>query len=93
MCSGVIIHRSGQTDVRCDTQGELAQAIGVENIVFIDYSDFGPSTFEPTVCLCPVDLGSTADLAGYVLSDKDPGDKYDPFDAHFYPAEGRGEKP
>lgn len=93
MCSGVIIHRPGQEDIRCDTQGELAQAIGVENIVFIDYSDFGPSTFEPTVCLCPVDFGSTADLAGYVMSDKDPGGKYDPFDAHFYPAEGRGEKP
>lgn len=93
MCSGVIIHRSGQEDVRCETQGELALAIGVENIVFIDYSDFGPRTFEPMVCLCPVDLGSTADRAGHVLSDKDPRGKYDPFDAHFYPAEGRNEEP
>jgi len=89
MCSGVIIHQPGQKDVRCDTQGELALAIGEENIDFIGYPNLGPSTFEPTVCLCPIDLGSTADLAGYVLSDKDPGGQYDPFDAHFYPAEGR----
>lgn len=27
MCSGVIIHRPGQEDIRCDTQGELAQAL------------------------------------------------------------------
>ena len=84
MCSGVIIHRPGQEDVRCDTQGELAQAVGVENIVLFEYPDFEPSYFQPTVCLCPVDLAATAGLTGYVLSDKDPEGEDDPFDDHFY---------
>lgn len=85
MCSGVIIHRPGQEDYRCDTQGELAQAIGLENIDFIDYPDFEKSTFEPTVCLCPIDIDSTAKKAGFVLSKTDPNGEYDPFDDHFYP--------
>ena len=28
---------------RCDTQGELAQVVGVENIVFFEYPDFDGS--------------------------------------------------
>lgn len=43
MCPGVIIHRPGQEDIRCDTQGELAQVVGVENIVFFEYPDFDGS--------------------------------------------------
>lgn len=84
MCRGVIIHQPGQADVRCDTQGELAAVIGEKNIKFTDYPEFGPSVFEPMICLCPVDMEATAKAAGFVWSEEDPAGEFDAFDDHFY---------
>lgn len=40
--------------------------------------------YEPEICLCPVDLETTARINGYRYSKDDPNGEFDPFDTHFY---------
>jgi hypothetical protein len=76
----VLIHVSGQEEIWCNTQGKLAQALGVENLVF-DHGSFAPLSKN----LCAINLEATARKAGFLLSETGPDGEKDPFDYHFYP--------
>ena len=95
MCSGIVVHmqngdgHSGsckaEGNILCETQGELAAVLGGEKrIVFLN----GNSSFDPALCLCPVDEKKTAELNGFRLfpvCTYPEGADTDPFNAHFVP--------
>lgn len=76
MCSIVIFH---DMDCRSATnQGELAAIIGNGSLVMEE-----GAAYHDGDCLCPVNLPSTAEKAGYVHSSRDGEGEHDPFDFHW----------
>lgn len=83
MCRGVVIHERDGSEREFGTQGELAAALGgAQHLVFPE-----GHSFEPEVCLCPVDTKATAERLGYsfypVCSYVDDDGFDDPFNEHF----------
>lgn len=75
MCRCVVFDETEQV---AETQGELAEIIGRENVVILD-----GDAIEDIYCLCPVDLEASAKRAGYEHSDMDAGGELDGVDWHW----------
>lgn len=65
----------------CSNQGELSRKLGGAPLAF--ESGYDPK-FDPTMCLCPIDLRKTASENGWTASNFDPQGEYEVFGFWFY---------
>lgn len=95
MCSNVIIHEgneNGPVLAVCETQGDLAEFLGEENVILRRHGDGENPPLDPSCCLCPLDGPETARRIGgrwipvNMWRDSDGMD--DPFDEHLVVPEG-----
>jgi hypothetical protein len=78
MCTLVWVIKKKQS-LFCETQGELAQVMP-KGLVFT----YG--TYEPDICLCPVDIIATGRKNGYTYSTKGPDGTENMFEVFLYEA-------
>lgn len=89
MCRNAILHHADGTETVCRCQQDLLAAmprgIWFPPIPRIWFARRLVQGYDPSSCLCPIDLPRTAQENGYRVSRFAPDGTEDVFDDHLYP--------